>query len=200
MDCLFHVGAPLSHLDVARRLLEVEFSKASDPPFNPYEIDDLAQLIETVPQYHDGPKNSPKHMYAALSDPGLLWCETRVPVSKLVMGPCDEGLLYGYVKKANGLVADFVRLISREQENEEFSEWFWDAEIKHIRIPAVLEDYRDATPYLPEPKPDHGLIFKIKDGYHRTFQMIARGEQSVPLILGYLDGFKPWKGYVKGDH
>jgi hypothetical protein len=187
----------LSRLDVARYLLQVEFTKLARPPFDPADVEDLVKLIDALPEYHDGPRNSPTHLYAALMDDTLEWGTTSVPAAKLVMGPHDGGLIYEYVEKADAFVDAFVRLLSQERDREEFAEFFRSGDIEYPRIIAILEDYDDSTPFLHGPKEDHGLIYKIKDGYHRTFSMVAQGLRMIPVILGCLPGLKPWKGYYR---
>jgi hypothetical protein len=185
----------ISRLDVLRYELEVEFSKIDTAPFDPHEESDFAMLLETLPTYHDGPRNSPIHLYAALADDTLVWRMTEVPVSQLLMGPGETGLHTEVAMQAEGFVASFVRLVQeRYARHASLKSYYWNADIRYPILPCVLVDYQNATPWLPEPKKDYGVVYRLQDGYHRVFQMILRGMTVVPAFAACCKNGSPWEG------
>lgn len=182
-------------MDVLRYELEVELSKIDTAPFDPQKESDFGALLEELPRYHDGPRNSPAHLYAALADDNLVWRRTEVPVSRLLMGPGEAGLHTKAVMQAEGFVTRFVRLAQeRYSQHECFKSYFWDAEIRYPAVPCVLVNYREATPWLPEPKKDYGPVYRLQDGYHRAFQMILRGMKTIPSFAACCKDGSPWEG------
>ena len=185
----------ISRMEVLKHELEVEFSKLAEPPFDPQATDDFDTLLEELPKYHDAPRNSPAHLYAALADDDLVWRRTEVPASKLLMGPGEEGLHSEVVRQAEGFVTRFVRLVQERYSGLEcFKSYFWDADIQYPAVPNVLVDYKKATAWLPEPKGDYGPVHRLQDGYHRTFQMILRGMTTIPSFAACRRDGSPWEG------
>ncbi len=184
----------VSRMGVLRYVLEVEFSKLDKPPFDRYAEADFETLLEILPEYHDGPRNSPAHLYAALSDEELVWSKSEIPAGEIFMGPGEAGLHAETVMEAGGRVAEFVRLVREKHSGQDcFGAYFREGAIRYPVVVCTLCDYREMTPWLPEPKEDLGGVYRLQDGYHRTFQMIARGMAAVPALAGRKDG-RPWRG------
>jgi len=182
-------------MDVLRHELEVELSKLDTAPFDPRAESDFDTLLEELPRYHDGPRNSPTHLYAALADDSLVWRRAEIPASQLLMGPGPAGLHTEVATQAEGFVDRFARLVrERYREEECFKSYFWDAEIRYPIVPCVLVNYGAATPWLPEPKKDYGPVYRLQDGYHRTFQMILRGKATIPSFAACCRDGSPWEG------
>jgi hypothetical protein len=182
-------------MDILRYELKVEFSKRGAPPFDPDDQNDFETLLETLPQYHDGPRNSPAHLYAALADDDLIWRRTEIAVSDLLIGPGEPGLHTEIAAQAEGFIARFVQLVHEHHSHQEcFKSYFWNAPIQYPTIPCALVNYKSATPWLPDPKKDHGQVYRLQDGYHRTFQMILRGRKTVPAFAACRKDGSPWEG------
>lgn len=188
-------GQKVSRMDVLRYELAVELSKIDEPPLDPYEENDFEALLEALPEYHDGPRNSPAHLYAALADGDLVWRRMEVAVSDLLMGPGEPGLHTEAATQAEGFVARFARLVQeRHSQKQCFRSYFWDAEIRYPTVPCVLVRYCDATPWLRESKRDYGTVYRLQDGYHRVFQMVLRGLETVPAFAACHTDGSPWEG------
>jgi hypothetical protein len=182
-------------LDVLRYELEVEISKIDSPPFDPYDRSDFEALLEELPKYHDGPRNCPSHLYAALADDTLEWRRMEIPVADLLMGPGDPGLHREVAAEAEGFVTRFVRLVQEHHRQEEcFKSYLWDAAIRYPTVPCVLVEHKNATPWLADPKKDHGTVYRLQDGYHRAFQMVLRGARTVSAFAAYRRDGSPWDG------
>ena len=182
-------------MDVLRYVLAVEFTKVAAPPFDPYGETDQRALLEALPQYHDGPRNSPNHLYAALADDQLVWHRAEVPVSQLIRGPGTTSEESQVAVQAEGFVDRFARLVhARYSGSECFRSCFRDVPIEHPWIPCVLVDYLTATPWLPEPKRDFGQVYRVLDGYHRAFQMVLRGRPTISAFAGRRETGAVWEG------
>lgn len=185
----------VSRMDVLRYVLEVEFSKLDKAPFDPCARGDFETLLEILPDYHDAPRNSPAHLYAALLDEDLTWNKAEVPSGEVFMGPGEPGLHTDVVMEAGGRVARFVQLV-RERHSEQgcFRSYFREGAIRYPVVVCTLCDYREMTPWLAEPKEDLGAVYRLHDGYHRTFQMIARGLATIPVLLSRRKDGQLWRG------
>jgi hypothetical protein len=184
----------VSRLDVLRYELEVGFSKLARRPWEPGERD-FEFLLEELPKYHDGPRNSPTHFYAALADENLEWFEEEVPVGELVMGPGDEGLHAQVATEAEGYIHRFVKLVQENYHDDEcFKSHFRDGPIRYPLVPCVFADYKEVMHYLGPTRGDYGGVYRIQDGYHRTFQMIARGRERIPAFVGRCKEGSLWRG------
>ena len=182
-----------SAIDVARYILEVEFSKLDALPFDPVEIDDINLLAEEVARYHDAPRNSPTHAFAALTDGNLRWFRMSIPADRIIMGPGDPASR-PLVVQAKALVSRFVQLVNESENAALMQEYSWDREIDFPLVPCVLVDYHSGTPFLPEPKGDYGAVYRLLDGYHRTFTLVARGQTEVESFVGIRVDGEPWAG------
>jgi hypothetical protein len=185
----------VSRMDVLRYVLEVEFSKLEKAPFDLYAGGDFETLLEALPDYHDGPRNSPAHLYAALLDEELVWSRVEIPAGELFMGPGEAGLHAEVAMEAGGRVARFVHLVRERHGGEDcFRSYFREGAIRYPVVVCTLCDYREMTPWLAEPKDGLEAMYRLQDGYHRTFQMIARGMERVPALAARRKDGCPWRG------
>ena len=184
----------VSRARVARYVLQVEFSKLTRPPFDPASEKDMGKLAEAVAQYHDGPRNSPMHLYAAITDARLEWYRLQVPVDKLLMGPGEGDVHADLARQAGGFVASFARLLSEHAKHPGIAPYLITKPVAFPIVPTVLVDYRNATPWLPEPKANHGDVYRLLDGYHRSVAMILQGLATVCSHVGTIEDRSPWRG------
>jgi hypothetical protein len=181
-------------IEVLRYALQVNFSKLPRPPFDPASITDLGELAEAVAQYADSPRNSPSHLYAAVTDPRLTWHRTQIPASQIILGPGSPGVHTELVVQAEAFIERFVTLAQPHRAHEDLRAHFRADPILFPVVPSVLVDYQKATPFLPAPKGDYGSVYRLLNGYHRSFAMILRGQREIPALLAVYDGGEPWPG------
>lgn len=183
----------VSRAHVARYVLQVEFSKMPQPPFDPAAQKDLRKLTDAIGEYHP-PRNSPSHLYAAITDVRLQWYDVEIPVEKLLMGPGQEGLHADLAGRAAGFVSSFARLAGEHAEHPDIAPYLVRRPMEFPIIPTAMVDYRHATPWLPEAKADHGDVYRLLDGYHRTVAMALQGCRTIRSYVGIMESRAPWRG------